>query len=307
MRGVRRRDRTSGGAGFRLTRRRGVDSAWGTGGRISQRRRKRGQNVLDRRKSRTLAAIVARRKERQPDRRGTRRWRDAQCGDRQSTPSGSVRQGEGQRPGAPARQAKAAASPTRFGAEKLGRRRFPRQYGFGVGARYRSRSRAGTPRGRGHPDVAQGDDRRTERGHVQMAAWRSDDAGVPLLRHSDPDRGAVLRSSRAHGLSAGPGSAARTGARAPRRSPDDVGSDELSHLAERLVEGIAGAAHGADRVALFAARQRLAQPPDMDVDGALVDLGRETPDAIEQLGARKNPARLFQQIFKQPEFGRTEM
>jgi hypothetical protein len=44
-------------------------------------------------------------------------------------------------------------------------------------------------------------------------------------------------------------------------------------LHEPVVERVAGAAHGADRVGGAAAVERLAQAPDMDVDGALVDIG----------------------------------
>ncbi len=45
-----------------------------------------------------------------------------------------------------------------------------------------------------------------------------------------------------------------------------------SSASEGLVEGVAGAANGADRIALLAARQRLTQATDMDIDGPLVDL-----------------------------------
>src|ERR1700742_1735042 len=41
------------------------------------------------------------------------------------------------------------------------------------------------------------------------------------------------------------------------------------HAAEAVVQGIAGAAHGADRIGSVTAVDRLAQAADMDVDGAL--------------------------------------
>ena len=79
-----------------------------------------------------------------------------------------------------------------------------------------------------------------------------------------------------------------------------------SNLPEGFVEGVAGAANGADRITFAPPRQRLAQPPDVDVDGALVDLRRLPPNRIEQLGAREHPAGLFEQIFEQPKIGRAE-
>src|SRR5271165_5958646 len=78
-------------------------------------------------------------------------------------------------------------------------------------------------------------------------------------------------------------------------------------LAEGLVEGVAGAANGTDWIALAPPRQRLAQPPDMNVDRALVDLRGLPPDAIEQLRAREYAPRLFQKIFQETELRRTEM
>src|SRR6204780_1366207 len=80
-----------------------------------------------------------------------------------------------------------------------------------------------------------------------------------------------------------------------------------SSFAERFVERIAGAAHGADRVSLAAARQRFAQTSDMNVDGALVDFDRLTPYAVEQLRARKNAAGPLEQVFEQSKFRRAEM
>src|SRR5271165_7518933 len=78
-------------------------------------------------------------------------------------------------------------------------------------------------------------------------------------------------------------------------------------LAEGLVEGVAGAANGTDWIALAPPRQRLAQPPDMNVDRALVDLRGLPPDAVEQLRAREYTARLLQKIFEKTELRRTEM
>ncbi len=76
----------------------------------------------------------------------------------------------------------------------------------------------------------------------------------------------LLPLSRADRLSA----ARRPAPRAPARALELV-------RREPLVEGIAGAAHGADRVGLTAAHQRLAQAADVHVDGTLVDIDVPAP------------------------------
>src|SRR5262245_46112562 len=81
----------------------------------------------------------------------------------------------------------------------------------------------------------------------------------------------------------------------------------LRGLAEAVVEGVAGAAHGANRVGLVAAIECLAQPPNMDVDGALVDIDVRAPDSVEQLLTREHPARPLHQELEQPVFGRAEV
>jgi GcrA cell cycle regulator len=77
--------------------------------------------------------------------------------------------------------------------------------------------------------------------------------------------------------------------------------------AEGLVEGVAGAAHGADRIPFAPPRQGFAQSSDVNVYRALIDLRRLPPHAVEQLRAREHPARLFEQVFEQPELGRTKV
>src|SRR6195256_4095427 len=81
----------------------------------------------------------------------------------------------------------------------------------------------------------------------------------------------------------------------------------LSRLAKSLVERIAGAAHGADRIGRAAAIERTAEPPDMHVDGTLVDVDIAAPHAVEQLLARVDAPRALHQEFEQPELGRSEM
>src|ERR1700722_14610796 len=88
---------------------------------------------------------------------------------------------------------------------------------------------------------------------------------------------------------------------------DDTACDGSTRLAEPIVERIAGAAYGADRIDGVAAVERLAQATDMDVDGALVDIDVAAPYPVEQLLAREHPAGAFHQEFEQPELGRAEI
>src|ERR1044071_2640705 len=80
-----------------------------------------------------------------------------------------------------------------------------------------------------------------------------------------------------------------------------------SRLAEPLVEGVAGATHGTDRIGCTPAIERAAQPPDVHVDGTLVDVDIATPHAVEQLFAGIDAARVLHQEFEQPELGRPEV
>src|SRR5262249_39165500 len=81
----------------------------------------------------------------------------------------------------------------------------------------------------------------------------------------------------------------------------------LRALAEPVVERVAGATHGADRIDVVAAIERLAQPPDVDVDGALVDVDLAAPDPVEQLLAREHAAGPLHQKLEQAIFGRPEI
>src|SRR6202040_2906690 len=80
----------------------------------------------------------------------------------------------------------------------------------------------------------------------------------------------------------------------------------LRAFAEPVVEGITGAAHGADRVRGPPTIQTLTQASDVHVHGAFVDVDVAAPDAIEQLFARKHAARALHQKFEQAELGGAE-
>src|SRR5690554_1513683 len=55
-------------------------------------------------------------------------------------------------------------------------------------------------------------------------------------------------------------------------------------------QGVTGAAHGAKGVVAAMAAQRLAQPADMYVDGAGLDMDVAAPDPVEQLFTAQHPA-----------------
>ena len=81
----------------------------------------------------------------------------------------------------------------------------------------------------------------------------------------------------------------------------------LLRLREPVVERIAGAANGADRILLAARVEQLAQPPDMHVHGALIDIDVAAPDAVEQLLAAEDAAGMLEEKFQQAIFGRAEV
>ena len=53
--------------------------------------------------------------------------------------------------------------------------------------------------------------------------------------------------------------------------------------------------------------ERLAQAPDMDIDGALVDIDVAAPYRIEKLRAAVHAARVLHQMFEQAELGRRQV
>src|SRR3954468_11841172 len=81
--------------------------------------------------------------------------------------------------------------------------------------------------------------------------------------------------------------------------PAKAGTTErpLLHFRKPIIERVAGAAHGADRILLAAGVEQLAQPADMHIDGALVDVDVTAPDAVEQLLAAEHAAGMLQEKF----------
>src|ERR1700681_1036911 len=91
-----------------------------------------------------------------------------------------------------------------------------------------------------------------------------------------------------------------------RMTPELV-AQLLRRFREPVIQRVAGAAHGADRILLAARVEQLAQPSDMHIHGAFVDIDVAAPDAVEQLLAAEHPARMLQKEFQQPVFGRAEI
>src|SRR5262249_23302125 len=86
-----------------------------------------------------------------------------------------------------------------------------------------------------------------------------------------------------------------------------VGRLQSRRLPKPIVKRVAGAADGADRIGIVTAVERLAQPADMDVDGALVDIDFAAPHAVGKLFAREHATGPLHQEFEQTIFGRPEI
>jgi len=89
--------------------------------------------------------------------------------------------------------------------------------------------------------------------------------------------------------------------------------DECELLAElrgasggAILERVTGTAHGANRIAVGAANQRLAQSAHVHVDRAPVDIGIAPPHAVEQLLARQHAAGVLHEEGQQAELGRPQ-
>src|SRR5690606_13418770 len=81
-----------------------------------------------------------------------------------------------------------------------------------------------------------------------------------------------------------------------------------AHRGKALVEGVAGAADGADGVDVAgAAVDRLAQAADMHIHRALIDIDIAPPDTVEQLPARIDAAGMAHEVFEQAVLGGPQM
>src|ERR1700712_3738942 len=81
----------------------------------------------------------------------------------------------------------------------------------------------------------------------------------------------------------------------------------LRCLRKPIIQRISCAAHGADRVLLAFRVEQFAQATDVHVHSALVDINVAAPDAVEQLLAAEDAARMLQEKFQQAIFGGTEV
>src|ERR1700688_2046764 len=68
-------------------------------------------------------------------------------------------------------------------------------------------------------------------------------------------------------------------------------------------QAVAQAAHRLDQVLRIDRHQGLAQPQDVNVDGALLDEDMVAPDVVEQLAAREHALRMADEKGQQLEFG----
>src|SRR5215467_5589568 len=81
----------------------------------------------------------------------------------------------------------------------------------------------------------------------------------------------------------------------------------ISRAPARLtLEGITGAPHRADWVAVGAADQRLPEPPYVHIHGAAIDERIAPPYAVEQLLARQHASRILHEEGEQLELGGAE-
>jgi len=74
-----------------------------------------------------------------------------------------------------------------------------------------------------------------------------------------------------------------------------------------LVERVAGGAHGANQVVGAVHVDRLAEPPDMRVDRAHLDIDLVSPDRVQELLAGEHAGRVLEEMLQEPKFGRPEM
>src|SRR5271170_3464061 len=88
---------------------------------------------------------------------------------------------------------------------------------------------------------------------------------------------------------------------------DDHYLSTLLDLREAIVERVARAAYGADRILLTTGIEQFTQPSDMHVHRTLIDIDVAAPDAVEQLLAAEHAAGMLQEKFKQAVLGRSKI
>ena len=170
-------------------------------------------------------------------------------------------------------------------------------------------------RRRGDSHVGARDHHGAARIHVPLAHGRSDEGRIPLLRRpvrspafpiatimpASPISRSPIASVSANSLAA---EQARSHALASTACRSIAA---YSPSREGLVERIARAAHGPDRIGLARQVEGLAQAADMHIHRSLVDIDVVSPHRVEQMLAAEDPAGALHQEFQQPEFGRAEM
>src|SRR5438067_3491623 len=92
-----------------------------------------------------------------------------------------------------------------------------------------------------------------------------------------------------------------------REDDDGVFATLRLYLREPVIQCIARAAHGADRVLFAAGIEQFAQAADVHVYGALVDIDVAAPDAVEQLLATEDAAGMLQEKLQQAILCRAEI
>src|SRR3954462_12409224 len=86
-----------------------------------------------------------------------------------------------------------------------------------------------------------------------------------------------------------------------RRSGGDVGRLQIR------LEAIAGAPYGLDQLVVPGGRECLAQAPDVDIDGGLLDETMPPPDFVEQARPREDPSGVRHEEVQQAQLRRPEV
>src|SRR5512135_1111585 len=98
--------------------------------------------------------------------------------------------------------------------------------------------------------------------------------------------------------------ATAAGAASPRRTTGLIGVPRARSARSR--QPVAAAAHGLDQPVVAERLEREAQPADVDVDGALLDVDVITPHVVEQLRTRVHALGPREEEAQQAELGRSQ-